>query len=143
MKMWEKLAKAMKAAGTNQKQLGASLGLSENRITKWKDKPKNFSVLDLAKLARALGVPVGYLIDDTFDHPWRADEPWAAWLNEAQIQAVRIVRARGLSLDEVIRAFGESTTIAHKTPDEVTEEMTRIAALNDALKLKAKGKGRV
>ncbi len=63
--MWEKFDKALKAKGVTQGDLEVSLGLAENRISKWKNKPENLSILDVILLARAVDIPVGYLVDDS------------------------------------------------------------------------------
>jgi transcriptional regulator with XRE-family HTH domain len=69
MKMWERFDQELKAKGLTQAQLEVDLGLAENRISKWKDKPENFSILDAADLARAIGVTLSYLVDDDATPP--------------------------------------------------------------------------
>jgi ribosome-binding protein aMBF1 (putative translation factor) len=58
----ERLARARKAAGLTQKQLGAKLNLPQSQISRIERNPDRTTVRTLKRIARALGVDVSALI---------------------------------------------------------------------------------
>jgi transcriptional regulator with XRE-family HTH domain len=66
--MIDKLEILLREKGLTQAALEKLVGLSENKISKWKQKgePRASEAL---RMARTLGVPVEYLIDDAMDEP--------------------------------------------------------------------------
>ncbi len=95
--MWERFDLEIKRKGLTQAQLEVDLGLGKNRISKWKNKPKNFSVIDAAILANAIGVSLSYLVDDDAIPP----EPVPASereLTQAEQAVVGVFRASRLTV---------------------------------------------
>jgi len=58
----EQIAKARKAAGLTQKQLGKKLGLPQSQISRIERNPDHTTVRTLKRIARALGVNVRALV---------------------------------------------------------------------------------
>lgn len=73
----ERLDAAMSAAGMNQTQLAAAVGVSKQTVSAW-IKGRNIPQLDLAcKVARALKIPLERLCADDWHGPTadEAEEP--------------------------------------------------------------------
>lgn len=58
----ERIAKARKAAGMTQQQLGAKLNLPQSQISRIERRPDRTTVRTLKRIARALGVDVSALV---------------------------------------------------------------------------------
>lgn len=58
----EEIARARKAAGLTQKQLGDRLGLPQSQISRIERRPDHTTVRTLKRIAKALGVDVRALI---------------------------------------------------------------------------------
>ncbi len=71
MKMLDRLERILAAKGIRQGELERSLGLSENRISKWKSGQGEPTARQAWKIARALGVPLEWLVseDGSLDPP--------------------------------------------------------------------------
>lgn len=69
MKMIEKLVKALADRDLTQRAFEAQCGLSENRISKWKDGTGEPTARQALAMARALGLPLEFLVDDSIDEP--------------------------------------------------------------------------
>lgn len=89
----EKINQMLSGLGMNQTELAESIGESSKSVHRWltgKTKKPIPNVMAIIKIARVLGVPVEYLLDDSMDEPTHAALPI-----EEQ------------SIAEVFRAFGE------------------------------------
>lgn len=64
MKMIEKITLALADRGLTQRGLEQRAGLSENRISKWKDGTGEPTARQALLMARLLGLPLEYLVDD-------------------------------------------------------------------------------
>ncbi len=67
--MLEKILATMKARGVRQDALERMCGLSENRISKWKNNQGEPTAKQLLRIADVLGLPMRYLADDSMDRP--------------------------------------------------------------------------
>lgn len=67
MKMIEKLEILLREKGLTQASLEQRVMLSENRISKWKNGTGEPTGRQALRMARILGVPVEYLLDDEMD----------------------------------------------------------------------------
>lgn len=95
--MVEKIVLIGKSRGLNQQQIEAAVGLSSGRISKWKDgigEPTASQALDLA---RALNVPVEFLIDESLEQLPSPD------FTDDEIKILEYVRLTNLSYGEFLR----------------------------------------
>jgi transcriptional regulator with XRE-family HTH domain len=69
MKMVEKLDLALKEKGWTQTAFERAAMLSENRISKWKNGAGEPTAKQALRMARLLGLPYDFLIDDDQDKP--------------------------------------------------------------------------
>lgn len=70
----QRIFETMKEKGITQSELSRKSGVSTSTISDWKNKNKMPSSNKLSAIAEALGVPVEYLVNDTFDYINRKSE---------------------------------------------------------------------
>ena len=104
--MVEKILVLLDEKGWTQAALERAAGLSEARISKWKNHVGQPTARDAREIARLMGVSIAYLVDD--DRTEREDMP----LNEAERQALDIVRSLELTKAEVIRRLASPTALS-------------------------------
>lgn len=103
MKMIERIERCLAAKGIKQGELERSLGLSENRISKWKGGQGEPTARQAWKISHALGVPLEWLVSE--DGP--LDPPEDVPMFSPAEQAVAYVfRNSGLDLDTAIQRLG-------------------------------------
>ena len=93
----EKLEILIQERGFTQGEVERLAGLAASRISKWKDGRGEPTARQALRLARLLDVPMEYLVDDLAEGP--AQQPH---LTDAELRAVEITRALGLSVGQVI-----------------------------------------
>lgn len=99
MKMIEKIDQLLTARNMSQATLEQLVGLSQNRITKWKAGQGEPTARQAYRIAEVFGVSVGWLISDE-DH----DKPVVAdGLNEDERAVLDVYRALKLDRHEAIR----------------------------------------
>lgn len=92
-----KVRKLLDACRMSQADLAESLGTSQQQVSRWLESGKPPKADYLLRLARALGVTVDYLIDDTQDEP----APTSG-LRPDEVYLVRVVRGIGLGFEEAV-----------------------------------------
>lgn len=97
--MLEKILGLLTERGLTQKQLEHEAGLSENRISKWKAGQGSPSAVSIGRMAKILGVPAEYLLDDSLD----AVPPPILTRDEEEL--VRAFRLSQLTLAEALDAL--------------------------------------
>lgn len=70
----QRIFETMKEKGITQSELSRKSGVSTSTISDWKNKNKMPSSNKLSAIAEALGVPIEYLVNDTFDYINRKSE---------------------------------------------------------------------
>jgi transcriptional regulator with XRE-family HTH domain len=97
MTMLEKIILLLDEKGWSQTALERATGLSRDRISKWKNGQGEPTARNARDIARVLGVPVDYLVDE--GRTEREERP----LSEAEATALKLVRTLELREEEVIR----------------------------------------
>lgn len=97
--MLEKIEKHLASKGIRQGELAAMVGVLPARISKWKSGEGEPTARQALRIARALDLPLEYLVDDD------ADELPEAKDSTEETQILDLYRALGLTKDEALRAF--------------------------------------
>lgn len=105
--MWDKIDCILRQSNPpkEQKDLAAALGVRESRVSKWKTVKGGPRIEEVAAIARALEVRLGWLVDD--DAP---DDPRATGLPSDEQMVLKAYRKfRGvLEPDEAVDAIAEA-----------------------------------
>jgi transcriptional regulator with XRE-family HTH domain len=112
-KMIAKMLAAMTARGWDQKELARSVGLPEGRVTKWKSTGEPTARQALA-IARALGVSLEWLADDTQDYPPPPSEGGTP--SGREVHALLEVAIEVLGREEVLRRLLASSDVERPQP---------------------------
>jgi len=116
MEMIQKIRRAIDARGITQDALERSIGLPQGRISKWAGGQGEPTARQAWRIARAIGVPLEYLIDDEMTEPGAA-------LDYDTRALVDTYQALGLDLREAIRRLhspATGMTQAKPIPPEAT-----------------------
>src|SRR5262245_47357824 len=100
MTFTEKVRTLLKAHRLSQSDLAEALGTSQPQVSRWLEGGTPPRSDYLLKMARTLGVPADYLIDDALDEPPRAPE-----LNDDERYLLQLYRDLGLSREEAARGL--------------------------------------
>lgn len=127
MKFSEKLTRLIGQSGKSQSRLGRETGIAQTAISEM-TLGKRRPYMDQAfLLARALGVPLDYLADESADEPPRS-------VTEEESYVLRAVRGLGLGYEEVIRRL----TVAEPAGKAREPGEVRVIADRDLSDIKAK-----
>ena len=105
MDMVEKILTLIDRKGMTQSALERAIGLSDGRITKWKNGVGEPTARNAREIARLMGVTVDYLVDDDQAEPVAAPR-----LTDAEMTALDLVRELGLEKGDVIRRLAGMPT---------------------------------
>lgn len=113
MKFAEKLARLV----ANQSELSRMTGVAQSSISAMSAGDRRPYMDQAFKIARALGVPLDYLADDTQDDPPAPPVP----MPEDEQTLLEVYRYLGISLPEALRRLYDENGRG-KPPRDITEE---------------------
>jgi transcriptional regulator with XRE-family HTH domain len=101
----EKLLNHRRRLKMSQAELGAAIGLQQSRIGRWETGDGMPTMDQGFRLARALGVPFDYLVDDA------QQELPAPELSDDERAVLRLMRVLSLNADEALRRLATAVPL--------------------------------
>jgi transcriptional regulator with XRE-family HTH domain len=111
MRFEEKLRREMLLKGFNQQRLARASGVSDSEVSRILAGKSQPGLENALKLARAVGVSLDYLADDSMDSDPKRAEPLDPWVSES-LELVRELGVRdALQLLMAVRTIGREVAL--------------------------------